>query len=300
MPEVSSLEYFPPFNDPREQVSKTFDKKFGPDFLKALPKCPAVYRFFDANGFLIYIGKAKDLRKRIAQYRNVKRSKSHRKMRSIVLDASRFEFELCTSEAEALLKETLLIQEHRPRWNVASAYYFLYPLVGVKFEKNELFLCYTTEPEIFKDFEFHGSFRSRRLTRDAFYSATELLSYVFHRMPGREATKLTDTSKKNKYTKIVGFRQADSTIADGLKGFLSGKNLSALEALMMVLIENASARSHAKEIQDHLNILKKFYRREVALLTRACQRTKYTDYPVPQKERDLLFLRDRFRAELLK
>ena len=103
---------------------KPFDKKFGAEFVAGLPACPAVYRVYGSDGLLIYIGKAKNLRRRLGQYRNAKRRKKHFKMRQIVADAARIEFDLCPTDLEACLLEARLIQEHRPRWNTAGAFFF--------------------------------------------------------------------------------------------------------------------------------------------------------------------------------
>src|SRR4051812_34525524 len=113
---------------------KSFDRKFGKEFVAGLPTQPGVYRIFGEDGALIYVGKAKNLKRRLGQYRNAKRRKKHLKMRRIVADAGRIEFEVCPSELDACLLEAKLIQELRPRWNTAGAFYFLYPLVGIRRE----------------------------------------------------------------------------------------------------------------------------------------------------------------------
>ena len=72
---------------------KAFDKKFGDGFLSNVPSAPGIYRVFDAAGELIYVGKAKNLRRRLSQYRNAKRRKKHLKMREVVKEADRIEIE---------------------------------------------------------------------------------------------------------------------------------------------------------------------------------------------------------------
>src|SRR6202000_2183889 len=99
-----------------------------------------------------------------------KRRKAHAKMRNIVAEAHRLEFESCANESQALHLEMTWIQRHRPKWNVAGAFYFLYPMIGVKIDAGNLSLCYTTEPELFPDFQFHGAFRSRSKTREGFFA----------------------------------------------------------------------------------------------------------------------------------
>ena len=57
---------------------RLFDRKFGADLLRETPREPGVYLFKDAEGQVLYAGKAKDLRRRLASYRNATRRKAHR------------------------------------------------------------------------------------------------------------------------------------------------------------------------------------------------------------------------------
>lgn len=276
--------------------TRRFDDKFGPDFLQSIPKLPGVYRIYDLFDALIYIGKAKDLRRRLSQYRNANRLKAHRKMLSIVKDAVRIEVEVLASESDALIQETLLIQAHRPKWNVASAYYFLYPMIGIRQNEESLYLCYTTEPDQFHkyQFKFYGAFRSRKLTREAFFAIHELLGFLLHPIPPKKVLSSLGMEKIDRYSRVLAFRQIDEEIVAGLQNFLRGEKIDSLDSLILALIENADARNKAQDIQALFNALKRFYRRESALLNRSCIRANYLVYPVPQKERDLIFVRSRF------
>lgn len=269
---------------------RAFDKKFGAEFVARLPTTPAVYRVYGADGTLIYIGKAKNLRRRLGQYRNAKRRKAHFKMRQIVSDAHRIEFESCVSDLDACLLEARLIQEHRPKWNTAGAFFFLYPLVGVKFEGGVTFFCYTTQPESFPDFEFHGAYRSRGITGSAFWALMELLAYVGHRVP-RDRKRVVP-----KYSHIVGFRRLPENWMERWREFFKGDSRDAMELLVLSLVENAGARRKGHEIQKALNRLKIFWRHEACSLKRVREAMGYTVYPVPQKERDFLYLKRRYRA----
>ena len=63
---------------------RRFDRKFGKDFLGNLPAAPGVYLFRDEREEVLYVGKAKDIRRRLSAYRNATRRKPHRKMRTLV------------------------------------------------------------------------------------------------------------------------------------------------------------------------------------------------------------------------
>ena len=207
---------------------RSFDKKFGKAFLKTIPDGPGVYFVYDAKDALIYVGKAKHLRRRISQYRNAKRRKAHYKMREIVRDAARLEWQCCTSHLEACLLETRLIQERRPRWNVAGAFYFMYPMFGLKWEGGNLTFCYTTEPESYfasaPGFELHGAFRSREVCREAFFALMKLLTFVGHANPRnrRRGTpyqgtfSFAATVDKQSYPSAECFAQHQATLVDDL------------------------------------------------------------------------------------
>src|SRR6185436_15180852 len=96
---------------------RSFDRKFGAQFLESLPQSPGVYRVYDQEDELIYVGKAINLKHRLSQYRNTMRRKKYLRTRGIVKEAARIEIQCAETHLEACLTETRLIQKHRPRWN---------------------------------------------------------------------------------------------------------------------------------------------------------------------------------------
>ena len=85
--------------------------------LKTIPQTPGVYKMKDQSGTIIYIGKAKNLKNRVAQYFNTSRSHSI-KTKKMVEKIHDIDFIECDGEFEALVLETNLIKEFRPRYNV--------------------------------------------------------------------------------------------------------------------------------------------------------------------------------------
>src|SRR5438034_8465091 len=155
-------------------VVRNFDRKFGAQFLESLPGSPGVYLVYDQQDELIYVGKAKNLKRRLSQYRNTMRRNKHRRMRAIVKAAARIEIERVETDYDACRKEVMLIQKHRPCWNIVGAYSFLYPLIGIRAANGNIEFCMTTNPEaILKEhpgFDFLGAFRSRRVAGNAFFA----------------------------------------------------------------------------------------------------------------------------------
>jgi hypothetical protein len=76
---------------------RIFERKFGTDFLATVPREPGIYRMYDAAGGLFYVGKARNLRRRLAQYHTARRTKKDRKRRTLVRPADRIEWQVCAS-----------------------------------------------------------------------------------------------------------------------------------------------------------------------------------------------------------
>ena len=270
---------------------RAFDRTFGTDFLAGVPTAPGVYRFHDAAGGLLYVGKAANLRRRLAQYRLAGRRKKERKRRTLVRAAARITWEVCGSPLAAALAEIRLIQTLRPPRNVASAYPFLYPFVGLHVEGDETYFCLTTSPEAFPAIAFHGAFRSREITRDAFYRLVELLRYVGHPVPRHRCRRLGAA----RHSVVRGFRRLPAGSAAAWAGLLRGESRAALETLALRLVDHAGARARRGEIHEALRSIARFFDEEACALARVRTATGFAAYPVPQLARDLLFTQTRLQ-----
>ena len=100
--------------------------------LKTLPSEPGVYRYYDKNGQLLYIGKAKHLKKRVLSYFN--KNQSGYRTRIMVGKIHRLETTIVPSEYDALLLENNLIKEHQPFYNVMLKDDKSYPWICIKNE----------------------------------------------------------------------------------------------------------------------------------------------------------------------
>jgi hypothetical protein len=78
--------------------------------------------------------------------------------------------------------------------------------------------------------------------------------------------------------------------------FFKGESREAMEWLVLALVENAGARRKGRQIQEALNRLKLFWRHEACSLRKVRETTAYEPYPVPQRERDFLYLKRRFET----
>ncbi|MBR6305448.1 MAG: excinuclease ABC subunit UvrC [Bacteroidales bacterium] len=94
------------------------------------PHSPGVYRYYDAEGKVIYVGKAKDLHKRVAQY-FVPPERLNTKTRILVSKIADAQFSVVDTEADALLLENNLIKQYKPKYNILLKDSKTYPWICV-------------------------------------------------------------------------------------------------------------------------------------------------------------------------
>ncbi|MGK6343515.1 excinuclease ABC subunit UvrC [Chryseobacterium sp. DT-3] len=126
--------------------------------LKTLPSEPGVYRYYDKNDQLLYVGKAKNLKKRVLSYFN-KNLPGYR-IKIMVGKIVRLETTIVNSEYDALLLENNLIKEHRPFYNVLLKDDKTYPWICIK---NESFPRIFLTRNVIKDgSEYYGPYAKVR------------------------------------------------------------------------------------------------------------------------------------------
>ena len=103
------------------------------DLIKDLPHRPGVYKFLNSSNKIIYIGKAKNLKKRVSSYFN--RSIKDEKTNTLVSKINSFSIVLVESETDALLLENNLIKKFKPKYNILLKDGKSYPWICVKNER---------------------------------------------------------------------------------------------------------------------------------------------------------------------
>jgi len=99
------------------------------DLIENAPESPGVYRMYDSNGILLYVGKAKNLANRLQQYVDVEKLETHKQiMRSLV---THVEWETTQTESDALLLEQKLIKTEKPKYNIMLTDGKMYPMLAL-------------------------------------------------------------------------------------------------------------------------------------------------------------------------
>ena len=101
--------------------------------LERMPHEPGVYQHFDGDGKLLYIGKAKNLKKRVASY--FTKQDHNGKTRLLVKKIRDVQWIVTASEADALLLENNMIKEHKPIYNIQLKDDKTYPFIVLKKER---------------------------------------------------------------------------------------------------------------------------------------------------------------------
>ena len=136
-----------------------------------LPDSPGCYQYLDDNGVIIYVGKAKNLKRRVSSYFN--KEQQTLKTKLLVAKIADIKYIVVNSEADALLLENNLIKQHKPRYNVL-----------LKDDKTYPSICITNEyfPKLFKTRRIEkgkGSFFGPYTNAGALHALLELIKKIY-------------------------------------------------------------------------------------------------------------------------
>ena len=137
-----------------------------------LPEKPGIYKYFDDIGTIIYIGKAKNLKKRVSSYFN-KQIYENRKTEVLVSKIRTIDFTVVSTEIDALLLENALIKEFRPRYNIALKDDKSFPVIRITAERFPK--VYAMRNPIKDGSEYFGPYSSPRIM----YIVLDLLKKLY-------------------------------------------------------------------------------------------------------------------------
>ncbi len=99
------------------------------DLIENAPRSPGVYKMYDADGNLLYVGKAKNLSNRLKQYIDTTKLEPHKQvMRTLV---ARVDWEIVPTESDALIREQELIKTQKPKYNIMLTDGKMYPMIAL-------------------------------------------------------------------------------------------------------------------------------------------------------------------------
>ncbi|MDB2449032.1 excinuclease ABC subunit UvrC, partial [bacterium] len=240
-----------------EETSTPFDAKA---YLKHLTNRPGVYRMFDADDTLLYVGKAKNLKNRVSSYFRGRGLTN--KTLALVARIARIETTVTHSETEALLLEQTLIKQHRPPYNILLVDDKSYPYIKLTVGHDWPGL-YVHRGARKGTTEYFGPYPSAGAVRESLgilqkaFKVRQCEDSVFQ---NRQRPCLQYQINRCK-APCVGFVSEQEYQADleKTRAFLQGRNQNLIETLELEM-DNASAELNfeaAAEVRDQLLYLRK-------------------------------------------
>ena len=235
------------------------------DFLKNLTHRPGVYRMYDAQGEVIYVGKAKNLKKRVASY--FRKNVEHAKTRALVRHIANIDVTVVNSETEAFLLENNFIKKYKPRYNVVLRDDKSYPYIVLTDHKHPRLGFHRGSRK--KNGDYFGPYPSAWTVRESLRSMQRIFpvrqcedSYY----QARSRPCLQYQMQRCSAPCVEGY-VSDSDYQESVelvKLFLNGKNHQVIE-LLVHKMEEASERLNfeaAARYRDQINALRKVQERQ--------------------------------------
>ena len=212
---------------------------------KSLPEDPGIYKFFDKLNNIIYVGKAKNLKKRVLSYFN--KNHVHHRTKLLVKQISKIENIVVETEMDALLLENSLIKKFKPKYNVLLKDDKTYPWICIiKSPRPEIF--YTRKTKI-KNGEYFGPFTNVIYVRYLIKLIKDIYPFLNY--------DLIHLLKKE--TKELTIKEIDENIKS-IKSIIKGNFKSTVKNLKSKMKKYSLSMEYekAQEAKEKLNILKNY------------------------------------------
>lgn len=211
--------------------------------VQTIPQQPGIYKYYDAANTLLYVGKAKDLRKRVSSY--FSKTFTTYKTHELVQRIHHIEFTIVGSEQDAFLLENALIKEYQPRFNINLKDDKTYPYIVIK--KEPFPRIFLTRKKIADGSEYLGPFTSAGKVR-------ELISFIRQYVPLRTCKlNLTESNiQKGKFKVCLEYHLGNCK--GPCEGLQSAQEYSdSLQQVRNILKGNLSSviTHFKKEMQQH-------------------------------------------------
>jgi excinuclease ABC subunit C len=234
--------------------------------IKTLPGKPGIYQYYDADGKILYVGKAKNLKKRVASYFNKDNAVSG-KLQVLVKKIAEIKHIVVDTELDALLLENNLIKKYQPRYNVMLKDDKTYPWICIK---NEPFPRIFSTRNVIRDGSvYFGPYASGRMI----HTLLDLIRQLYHlRTCNFNLSK--DNIGKNKFKVCLEYHignckgpceglqseeDYESSITE-IKQILKG-NINSVIAQLRVLMKQYAENlefEKAQTVKERLELLERF------------------------------------------
>jgi excinuclease ABC subunit C len=235
-------------------------------FLRTLTHRPGVYRMLDAKHKVIYVGKARDLKKRVSSYFN----RTHEAAKTAVMmqQVARVEVTVANTEAEALILEYSLIKQHKPRFNILLRDDKSYPYIYASTKHDYPRLKFHRGPRKGKG-RYFGPFPSTSAVRQTLNELEKLFmirncSDNFFRNRTRPCLQYQIKRCTAPCVNLISKEQYASDI-DAAIQFLDGKNKSVVNTFVKRMEQAARVQDyeHAARLRDQITKLKEIEARQL-------------------------------------
>ncbi|MEK6252251.1 MAG: excinuclease ABC subunit UvrC [Actinomycetota bacterium] len=228
---------------------------------RALPDSPGVYQFFDEDGSVLYVGKARSIRKRVASHFSGAQTELTRRV-------VRIDFLVTASEAEALLAEQSFIKRHRPLFNIRLRDDKSYPYVSISLDEDYPRVYFTRERHR-PGRAYFGPFSSAKRVRETLDLLGKLFQYRTCEGPEpgrRSGSPCLDYYIKRCGAPCVGYvgREEYRRNIDAIIDFLSGRYNQVERSQQRKMEEAAEARDFERAAvhRDRLAAVRSLFERQ--------------------------------------
>lgn len=235
------------------------------DKIKLLPEKPGVYQYFNAKGIIIYVGKAKNLKKRVSSY--FTKNHDNQKTRVLVKSIVDLKYIVVETELDALLLENNLIKEYRPKYNIQLKDDKTYPWICIK--KEPFPRVFSTRNVIKDGSTYYGPYPSVKvvntlldLFRELYKLRTCTLDLSANKIKQNRYKVCLEYHIGNCLAPCVG-RQTESDYLqqiEFIESILKGNSASVIQFLKKKMLEfsEAYAFEEAQSIKEKLEVLQNF------------------------------------------
>ena len=248
----------------------------GPSFRPAtgsIPTDPGVYRFMDANGRVIYVGKAKNLRSRLTSYFG-KLEKLHERTQRMITTAADVTWTIVDSEYEALQLEFMWIKQYDPLFNVRFRDDKSYPYLAISM-KEEVPRAFVTRNRELRGVKYFGPYTQA-------WAIRETLDNLLKVFPMRSCSRsVYDTAKRNQRPCILAeigkcsapcvgriSPEAHKSIAKSLGDFMNRGDNSYLKSMRDKMSQASEQQQYefAAQLRDDITALEKVLEKSTVVL----------------------------------